>query len=186
MKVIKAYPGAEDIINALRKYSSESGSGIFFEISSDTANIENSIVLRDENKFPSDYGLILISSKIDKKILNRKDIVILGLADYSRKDIKQLETNRVRSFTMKQITELGLEEAADLVMESAMQFGKLCLSINLDCLDRAFYPDGAIGGMTTRELIYTVQKIKLMKNLKTAEISGSDKDITAKLVSELS
>lgn len=186
MKVIKAYPGAEDTINSLKKYSSESGAGMFFEISSDKTKIDDSIVLLEENEFPSGYGLIVISSKIDRKILNRKDAVVFGLSEYSRNDLRQLETNRIRTFTMKQMTELGIEEAADLVMESAMQFTRLCLSINLDCLDKAFYSEGAVGGMTTRELIYVVQRIKLMKNLKTAEIAGNDKDIAAKLVSEIS
>jgi arginase family enzyme len=186
MRVIKAYPEADRITGVLAKHAPESGSSAFFEISSETANAEDSIVLRKENEFPSGYGLIVISSGIDKKILARKDAVVFGISEYSRDELKQLEANKIRAFTMKQITELGIDEAADLVMESAMQFPKLCLSINLDCLDKAFYPDGAVGGMATRELIYLVQRIKLMKNLKTAEISGSDEGITAKLVRELS
>jgi arginase family enzyme len=186
MKIIKAYPGADETVRLLNKHGKESAGEMFFEISSDTANIENSIVLRKENEFPTGYGLIVISSKINKKISGRKDAVIFGLSEYSRNDLRQLETNKIRTFTMKQMTELGIEEAADLVMESAMQFPKLCLSINLDCLDKAFYPEGVVGGMTTRELIYAVQRIKLMKNLKTAEISGNDNEIKAKIVGELS
>ena len=186
MRLIKTYPEAEEIISALLKHNNEDGKEAQFEISKDESKLDGSIALRQENKYPGGFGLISISSRIDAKLLARKDIVLLGISSYSKKELEELERNKVRFFTMKKITEIGMEETIDLVMENAVKFGKLCISVNLDVLDRAFCPDGAVGGMTTRELISAIQRLKMMKNLTAAEICGKDKDIAAKLVKELS
>ena len=132
-------------------------------------------MVSDKPQYPAGYGIVAISSKAEDNILGRSDAAFLGL----NTEIKG------RSFTMKKITQIGLSECVDLLMEKAMQSEKTCLSISLDALDKAFYDKGAVGGMTTRELIYSVQRLKLMKNLKTAEIAGNDSMIIAKIIKEL-
>lgn len=183
MKLVKTYPEADEIILKLNLYHNEEGKDVSLEVSSDEKEIDDSIVLRKENSYPNGYGLVVISSKIDEK-LKGKQAVLLGLSNYSRQDIQLLE--KTRYFTMKKITELSLAEVCDLVMENSRGFEKLCLSVNLNCLDSAFSPEGVPGGLTTRELIYIIQRLKLMKNLRTAEICGENPDIIAKLVKELS
>lgn len=189
MKLIKTCPESEETLSRLGLYHSEEGKAVSLEVSGDENKIEDSIVLRKENIYPDGYGLVVISSKIDDRIkskIENKQIVLLGLSNYSKEDIELLEANRIRYFTMRKTMELSLSEVCDLVMESSISFEKLCLSVNLDCLDSAFYAGGIPGGMTTRELIYMIQRLKRMKNLRTAEICGGDPDIAAKLVKELS
>ncbi|MBW2992556.1 arginase family protein [Candidatus Woesearchaeota archaeon] len=175
MRVVKCYPGADEIVSKLSLYRNEEGRDVSVEVSSDENKIEDSIVLRDKLKYPSGYGLVVVSSRVDDKLLDRRDAVFLGVSNYSK----------ARDFSMKKITQLGLGEVVDLVMERAMGFDSVCLSINLDVLDKAFSSDGAIGGMTTRELIYAVQRLKLMKNLRTVEMTGENIYILAKLIREL-
>jgi arginase family enzyme len=181
MRVVKACASADNTVELLCK----NNQGGYFEISADEKNTEDSIVLREENRYPAGYGLIVISSKIDTAVLNRDDVVLFAISDYSKRDTEALDKNRVRYFTMDKISDIGLGEAADLAMENSIRFGKLCLSINLDCLDKAFYSNGVVGGITSRELIYCLRRFKLMKNLKTAEIAGDNAEIAAKLIREL-
>jgi len=185
MKLIKTYAGADDIISELGRCHNEDGKDVQFEISKDESSLDDSIALRQENKYPEGFGLIVISSAINEKLLQRKDIVLLGISNYSKKELEELEGNKVRYFTMKKITQIGMEEIIDIAMENAVRFGKLCISVNLDVLDRAFCSRGVVGGMTTRELICAVQRLKMMKNLKAAEICGDDSKISAKLAKEL-
>jgi arginase family enzyme len=185
MRIVKTYPEADGIISALLKYHNEDGKDAQLEITKDESKLEDSIILRQENKYPEGYGLMAISSKIDAKLSARKEIVFLGISSYSSKELEELEKNKARYFTMKKITQMGMEETVDLAMENAVKSGRLCISINTDVLDRAFCTDGIVGGMTTRELISIIQRLKLMKNLKTVEICSGDKEIAAKLIKEL-
>jgi|GEM_PF-2062238 len=184
MRVVKNCAGADDIISNLIMFCNEDGKNTSFEISAG-GEIEDSIILQEENRYPYGYGLIVLSSKIDSGLIGRRDVVFLGLSNYSKEAITALDADNIRYFTMKKIMDISLGEAAGLAMESAISFDRLCLSINLDILDKTFSPDGIVGGMTTRELIYCIQRIKMMKNLRTVEICGENKEIIAKLVKEI-
>ena len=186
MKLIKTYPGADVIITKLSRYHSEEARNVSFDISNDDKDIGHSIVLRENNVYPNRCGLIVISSKIDDKVKQRLgELVLFGLSNYSKQDIELIEKNKVRYFTMKKIMELGLQDSCDSAMESAINFKKLCISIDLDCLDSAFAEKGFPGGLSTRQLICVLQRFKQMKNLRTVEIAGDNTDIIAKIVKEL-
>lgn len=89
-------------------------------------------------------------------------------------------------YTMKEIYSEGLEESCSNVMAASREFHNLLLRINLDVLDPVFYPSEYVGGMTTRELIYVVQRIRMMNNLNSIIIIGTDNKIIEKLIVELS
>ena len=92
---------------------------------------------------------------------------------------------------------LNIDNACDSVMEICRQFNELYLSIDIDVLDPSFAPGTGYlepGGLSTRELIYFIQRIKLLKNLKRIDLTevNPEKDINditvknaAKIISEL-
>ena len=98
---------------------------------------------------------------------------------------------------MNLIAEEGKEAICDTIMAAAKNFDALYLSIDLDAVDAAFapgltYPE--VGGLTSRELLYFLHRLKKLKNLKAADIVelNPDKDsnnitalLAAKLVVEL-
>ena len=70
-------------------------------------------------------------------------------------------------------------------METARQWPALYISIDIDAVDPAFAPGtGYIepAGLTSRELIYLVQRFKLLKNLKMVDLVeiNPEKDFTTK------
>ena len=60
-----------------------------------------------------------------------------------------------------------------MVMEKARKFENLYISLDIDSVDPAFAPGtGCIepGGLASRELIYFIQRLKLLKNLRMMDI----------------
>ena len=182
MRLIKASKNSDDIISELASYPNEEGKQSNIEVY-DYDSGDDAIILRDKNEYPTGYGLIVISLRMNEGVKGRNGVVFLGLSNYSKEDIGSLAKNKY--FTMKKISEIGLHESVSLAMENAIVFEKLCISIDLDVLDKAFSPDGAVGGMTTRELIYSVQRLKMMRNLRKVEICRDNQEIIAKLVKEI-
>ena len=86
---------------------------------------------------------------------------------------------------MKEIAIDGKRDVCDSIMSVARNGKSLFLSINLNVLDPAFAPDVISqkpGGLTTRQLIYFIQRIRLLKNFKTADITGIKKEAEEKTI----
>ena len=90
---------------------------------------------------------------------------------------------------MSQLAFQGCQEACDAAMQASRSKEHLVLLINLSVLDPAFNP--AVkepGGMTSRELIYFVQRFRLLKGLQAVILTGYSKEtmsLLAKLIVEL-
>ena len=74
---------------------------------------------------------------------------------------------------MDRIFELGIKEIIEIAMEIANNFSDLYLSIDIDVLDSAYapgtgYPEPA--GLSPLELLYSLKKIKLLKNLRRVDL----------------
>lgn len=100
-----------------------------------------------------------------------EDILLVGLRSQTAEETEFLSKNRIRSIKMNQLLE-DLTDICDSVMEFAN--GKeLYLSLDIDVVDPAFAqgtnrPDS--GGLSSRQMIYLVQRMNKMRNLKAAEI----------------
>mgnify|MGYP003967326017 FL=1 len=69
---------------------------------------------------------------------------------------------------MREITRDGLHDVADAFTAVARTFDAVYVSIDIDVLDPSFAPGtGYIepGGLTTRQLIYFIQRLKNLKNI---------------------
>ena len=129
---------------------------------------------------------------IDEGKVKKENVVLVGIRNPDIKEIEYLKDNKIKFFDMKKIFELGIKESCDLIMENVKNFNKLYLSIDIDVVDPAFAPGTGYaepGGLTSREMIYFVQRLKLLKNLKKVDIVevNLEKDIsnqTVKLVAK--
>ena len=102
-----------------------------------------------------------------------KDILIVGARNISREEIIFLKKNNIKNIDMNQLLN-DLDETCDFIMEFAN--GKeLYLSIDIGVADPVFapaseYPEA--GGVSSRQLIYLVQRIIKVKTLRAADITG--------------
>jgi len=117
----------------------------------------------------------------------KENVLIVGLRNVWKDEIKFLKENKIKTLSIANLTE-DLQEMCDTIMEFSN--GKeLYVSIDIDVIDPVFapatgYPE--VGGLTSREILYLVQRIKKIKNLRAVDIveinEKKDKDkITVKL-----
>ena len=122
-----------------------------------------------------------INVLISEGILKKENLVLVGLRSWDKQEIEWLKKNKIKFFTSKDIFN-NTENVCDSVMEMCRNFGSLYLSIDIDVVDPAFAPGTGYlepGGITSRELIYFIQRIKMLKNLKRADLVeiNPDKDV---------
>lgn len=114
----------------------------------------------------------------------RDSIILVGLRSFSKDEIYFLGESsslqdRIRIYSMKDIHDF--EEVCDLIMEQSNK-SQVYLSIDIDVVDSVFVPGTArpeSGGMTSRQLIYFIQRLNLLKGIKVIDITeiNPDKDI---------
>ena len=130
---------------------------------------------------------------IDEKKIKAENVMIVGIRSFHKKEIEYLRDKKVKFITMKSIYENGFKDIVEAVMESSSKFNSLYLSIDIDVVDPAFAPGvGYIepGGLSARELIYFIHRIKNLKNLRKVDIvevnvNRDFNDMTAKLAAKL-
>jgi len=138
-----------------------------------------------------------LSVLIEENHLIKENVIVLGVRNTHGNELKFSKKNNLKIFDMKEITVEGINDVADAIMSVARQFDALYVSIDIDVLDPAFAPGTGYtepGGMTSRELIYFIQRLKNLKNIQMWDIVEVNplKDVnnltvetTAKLVVEM-
>ncbi|MBM3708787.1 MAG: arginase family protein, partial [Actinobacteria bacterium] len=109
-----------------------------------------------------------IRKLIEDKILKPENLILVGLRNFTNKEISFLIQNKIKFFDMKKIFE-DLENVCDTIMELARNFDSLYISIDIDVVDPSAAPGtGCLepAGLSARELVYFIQRLKLLKNLK--------------------
>jgi agmatinase len=123
-----------------------------------------------------------------------ENIVLVGLRKLWPEEKEFLQENKIQAFGMEILREK--EEICDMIMERARNSDGFYISIDIDVVDPAFapgtgYPEPA--GLSSRELIYFLQRLMLLKNFKGADVVeiNPDKDdgrtvkLGAKILGEL-
>lgn len=128
---------------------------------------------------------------------NKNNIFLVGVRNWHRDELKFLLDNDIKHFTMKQIYEYSVEEICDTVMEFATKEKQTYVSVDIDVVDPAFAPGTGYleaGGLSSREMIYLVQRLSKLKNLRmfdlvevnpSKDVAGMTVKLAAKLVSEM-
>ena len=124
-----------------------------------------------------------------------ENILLVGVRNMQKEEIDFFKKNKIRMLSINRIGE-NLEDACDTIMEFSN--GKdLYVSVDISVVDPVFassvdYPE--IGGLSSRELIYIIQRMNKIKNLRAIDIVGinPEKDenhktvkLGAKILSEL-
>lgn len=117
---------------------------------------------------------------IEEGIVKKDNIILIGLRKWHKSEYAFLKKNKIRYFTARDLCE-DLSNMTETIMDNARSFSDLYLSIDIDVVDPAFapgtgYPEA--GGLTSRQLIYMLQRIAHMKNLKITDLVeiNPDKD----------
>jgi arginase family enzyme len=113
-----------------------------------------------------------------------QNILLVGVRNYPENVSSLIARHHIKSYTMREISFEGLHETCDAVMAASRTFKNLCVCIDLRVLDPAFAP-GIIsepGGLTTRELIYFMQRLRLLKNLRLGILFNDMHDSSPELV----
>jgi len=126
-----------------------------------------------------------------------ENILLVGVRNSNREEISFLKEKKIKVVEMNKLL-VDIEDICDTIMEFAN--GKeLYVSIDIDVVDPAFAPSTGLpepGGLSSRDIIYLMQRINRIKSLRAVDIVeiNSEKDkqfngitvkLGAKILSEL-
>ena len=135
----------------------------------------------------------MVRALIEKDNFPKENIMLIGIRNPKQEEISFISKNKIKQISVNQINE-NLHEMTDIIMEFA-QKKDLYISININAIDPAFAPSTPYiepGGLSSRQMIYIISRLSILKNLKAIDIVeiNSDKDknnssITIKLAAKL-
>jgi len=101
-----------------------------------------------------------------------QNILFVGIRNSYLDELSYIKEKRIRTVSMNQIL-LNIEEACDIIMEFSN--GKeLYVSLDIDVVDPAFAPatgyTNEAGGLTSRQILYLIQRINKVKSLRAVDI----------------
>ncbi len=110
---------------------------------------------------------------IEEQSIKPEHIILVGIRSCDKQEIDFLKTHNIRYFTMKQIAQEGIQQICDIIMENARLWSDLYLSVDIDAVDPGMAPGTGYcepGGLASRELLYCIQRLRLLKNLSAVDI----------------
>lgn len=107
-----------------------------------------------------------------------ENVLLVGTRNISKEELIFLNEHKIKIIKMNQFLQ-DLEDTCDIIMEFA-QGKEIYLSIDIDVLEPVFAPGTGYkepGGLTTRELIYLLQRINKIKSLRAIDIVEINPDL---------
>jgi arginase family enzyme len=126
-----------------------------------------------------------------------ENVLLIGVRNSDKKEIDFMREKKIKQIRINSILE-DIDNIADTIMEFC--FGKeVYVSIDIDIVDPVFAPATGyqeVGGLTSRQFLYLIQRIRKIKNLLAVDIveinSKKDKEFNmittrlgAKILGEL-
>ncbi|HLD98507.1 MAG TPA: arginase family protein [Candidatus Nanoarchaeia archaeon] len=131
-----------------------------------------------KKEFNGNFSNISWTRGIIKEGFPSENIIFVGLRNLTKEENEFLSDNNIRCYMMKDLTEF--QEICDIIMELANK-SKIYISIDIDVVDAAFVPGTArpeSGGMTSRQLVYFLHRLNILKGVSALDIVeiNPDKD----------
>ncbi len=161
----------------------------------------SSDLIRGFAKTHQQSGLVLLCARVppylkdlvEQGVISPERILLIGLRGYTSEEIALLRHQGIRSIGLNTFIEEGIAEVAFSVMEALRGWKSVYLSLNLNVVDPVFVPGvdhPEVGGFTSRELLFLLQKLKLVNTIKAFDLVGinpeKDRDgLTAHLGAKL-
>ncbi|MCK4522363.1 MAG: arginase family protein [Nanoarchaeota archaeon] len=126
-----------------------------------------------ENDFNPPTQEDLLPVIVNQNIIKKENIILVGTRNWHQNEIEFLKNNNIRYFHMKEIAEKGISAIAESIISIAKNFNALYISIDIDVLDPAFAPGTGYnepGGLTSRQLLTLLKKLKTLNNIKAYDI----------------
>jgi len=102
-----------------------------------------------------------------------ENILLVGLRNSYINELKFIKEKQIKTMSLNQFL-LDIGDSCDTLMEFA-DGKELYFSLDIDVVDPIFAPAtgyrNEVGGLTSRQLIYLVQRINKMKNLRGVDIT---------------
>lgn len=101
-----------------------------------------------------------------------ENIVLIGARNIWQEERIFLQEKRIKVFSMQDVHE-NKENICDILMEKARESEGFYISIDIDAMDPAFAPGTGYlepGGLSSREMIYFLQRLMLLKNFRGGDI----------------
>ncbi len=127
---------------------------------------------------------------VEENIISPNNIFVIGIRNPHPTEISYFKEKGITYLTCKGIK---LQESCDAIMEKLRKLKSFHISIDLDVLDPAFapgvsYPEPA--GLSTRQLLYYLQRLRNLNNLNSLDLVevNPDKDInniTSKIAAKI-
>ena len=151
-------------------------------LSSELSNKEIEEFAEHCEKTDRETCLIVFNKNFNSNLFDSvdcKNILLVGLENLESREILFLAENKVRQMNLNSFL-TNIEDSTEIIMEFAS--GKeLLLAFDLNILDFD------LGGLTSRQAIYILGRMSMMKNLRIALLSGfkEKEKIGARLLAEL-
>ncbi|RMF55397.1 arginase family protein [Candidatus Woesearchaeota archaeon] len=110
---------------------------------------------------------------IRKGVVSPQNVVVIGTRNWHKDELEFVKEQRIKHFSMKEISFEGIREVCDAAMSIAKNWDAIYLSVDIDVLDPSFAPGTGYqepGGMSSRELIYFLQRFKNLRKLEMIDI----------------
>lgn len=136
-----------------------------------------------------------VRALVNEKKVKPENIILIGVRNWCKEEALFLKENKIRNFMAKDISIMGLYDISEAVMELANKWDGLYVSVDIDVLDPAFAPGTGYlepGGLSIRELIYFLHRLKKLHNFRGGDLVevNPKKDagtaiVAAKIITEL-
>ncbi|MBS3115656.1 arginase family protein [Candidatus Woesearchaeota archaeon] len=134
-----------------------------------------------------------LRSLISEGIVDKNKVIVIGVRNSDRIETDFADENRLSIYYMNKIFEYKIENICEAVMEKIRKWENVYLSVDIDAVDPAFAPGTGYkepGGFTSRELIYFIQRLNKLNNIKMIDIvevnpSLDVADLTSKLAAKI-
>jgi|TARA_Y100000310_G_scaffold332380_1_gene407837 arginase family enzyme len=114
-----------------------------------------------------------LRSLIDEGIVDPKNVLLVGVRDVSKNEMSYIKEKGVTVFNLRKWGSEPVSELADAVTEFVNRFPAAYVSFDIDVVDPCFAPGTghlAVGGFRSLDVLYLVQRLRRMKNLRGFDI----------------